>query len=124
MPKEDHSVREPPTGGGMATPPAVDLSARSAEYHIDEPTLKVRVATQVLKLFKWSLIGTLCSSAVILITDEFFIFYKVITPDQRLLTEKVLMTLIGATVVQVGAALAAIVYAVFKSTGSDRDPAS
>ena len=116
MRKESSVQPEKPAGG---QPPAgpVGLSARSAQYHLEQPTLKERVATQVLTLFKWSLVGTLCSSAIILVTDELFIFYKIITPEQRLLSEKVLMTLIAATVVQVGAALAAIVYSIFRSDG-------
>jgi hypothetical protein len=89
---------------------------------IDKPSLRDRVAEQVLSLFKVSLLTTLGSAALIVVIDYVFIFNKVITPDQRLMTEKVLMTLIGATVVQVGAALAAIVFAVFK-TGPPNDTA-
>ena len=42
-----------------------------------------------------------------------FIATKIIAPEQRLVTEKILMTFVTATVLQVGAAVAAIVYAVF-----------
>jgi hypothetical protein len=96
----------------------VGLDSEADKVAITKPDLRTMVATDVLKLFKWSLLGTLASSGVILIVDEVFIIYKLITPEQRLLSEKVLMTLIGATVVQVGAALAAIVFAVFKSHGN------
>ena len=101
-------------------PRTVDLGSVSAEFKL-ERTLRDRVADEVLTLFRWSLLGTLASALFILLIDEAYLFYKIITPEQRLMTEKVLMTLIGATVVQVGAALAAIVFAVFKSDGRPND---
>lgn len=102
--------------------PAVVLQLDAEANKIDiNPDLRTLVTTKVLELFKWSLLGTLASSGIILIVDEVYILVKLITPEQRLLSEKVLMTLIGATVVQVGAALAAIVYAVFKTEASSRD---
>jgi hypothetical protein len=103
---EKHSVSSPET---------VELSTRADVVIINKPSLREQVATRVLDMFKISLIGTLASAGIIVLIDHGFILFKIITPDQRLLTEKVLMTLIGATVVQVGAALAAIVIAVFKS---------
>ncbi|MEQ1697104.1 MAG: hypothetical protein ABL901_14810 [Hyphomicrobiaceae bacterium] len=113
------------TSGGpnaMPKPPeTVELGDRASGYNIDEPSLRDRVADEVLKLFKLSLRGTLALACVILVFDYIFIAAKVITPEQRLMTEKVLMTLIGATVVQVGAALAAIVFAVFKTEASSSE---
>ena len=106
---------EPVSTGRQAAPATVDLGSETARFGVDQPSLRDRVATKVLALFKVSLIGTLVSAAVILVIDEAYIYQKIITPEQRLLSEKVLMTLIGATVVQIGAALAAIVFAVFKS---------
>ena len=104
------------SGGKQAV--VVGLDSEADKVAITKPDLRTMVATDVLKLFKWSLLGTLASSGVILIVDEVFIIYKFISPEQRLLSEKVLMTLNGATVVQVGAALAAIVFAVFKTNGN------
>ena len=95
------------------------LERKTSPYSIEEPTLRDRVGDEVLRLFRLSLITTLSAAALIILIDSCFILAKVITPDQRLLTEKVLMTLIGATVVQVGVALAAIVYALFKTQGQD-----
>ena len=57
---------------------------------------------------------TLAFAAALLAIDAWFIYNKIIVPEQRLMTEKVVMTFITATVVQVGTALAAIVFAVFK----------
>ncbi|MBX9926906.1 MAG: hypothetical protein K2Y05_11150 [Hyphomicrobiaceae bacterium] len=109
-------------GGPASAPPAtqpstktIDLGSKADELAIKRPDLRESIATQVLTLFRYSLLGTLAFAAVILATDLFFIWTNVIAPADRLMTERVLITLIGATVVQVGAALAAIVFAVFKT---------
>ena len=94
---------------GKADKIAVGLSAKANKLDLRES-----IANQVLKLFRYSLIVTLIFSGVILATDLMFIAFKVVSPAERLMTERVVMTLIGASVVQVGAALAAIVFAVFK----------
>jgi hypothetical protein len=96
----------PPSSG--RPPETVDLNARAEVLNIEKPTLQDRVADEVLKLFRYSLWGTLVFAGIILLFDEGFVSLGVIKPDQRLLSEKVLMTLIGATVVQVGAALGAM----------------
>jgi hypothetical protein len=100
------------------SPDTVELSAQAVEVSIQKLSLREQVTTGVLALFKFSLIGTLVATVLIGVIDHLFIGLKIITSEQRLLSERVLMTLIAATVVQVGAALAAIVFAVFK-TGSE-----
>ena len=72
------------------------------------------VAAKVLRLFEWSVGLTVIITIVLAIIDSIAMWNHVIQPSERLVTEKVLMTLIGASVVQVGAASAAIVYALFK----------
>jgi hypothetical protein len=47
--------------------------------------------------------------------DALFIWTRIITPEQRLMTGTIVMTFVSATVVQIGAAIAAITAAVFKS---------
>jgi hypothetical protein len=99
------------------------LGEREDAFKLAPPTLKEKVATKVLDLFHFSLKGTLLFALVLI--DALYIFMKVITPEQRLMSEKIIMTFIAATVVQVGAALAAIVFAVFKSNpNSDGDSES
>lgn len=95
----------------------IKLSRAEGGIHLREP-LRDRVATRVLSLFSYSLIGTLVFAGMLVLIDAAFIGFKVITPEQRLMTEKVIMTFITATVVQVGTALAAIVLAVFKAPPS------
>ncbi len=114
--------------GGRSLPPRIgpsvanlQLSALAKEIHLDPPSLKQMVAVKVLGLFSLSLIGTLAFAAVLVLIDSFFIYSKIITPDQRLMTERIIMTFVTATVVQVGAAVASIVIAVFKTNSSIGD---
>lgn len=99
----------------------VDLSAKATKLDLGKESLRELVATEVLRLFRYSLQGTLAFAAVLTLIDAAFILIKVITPDQRLMTERIIMTFITATVVQVGAALAAIVFAVFKAEPTTSD---
>jgi hypothetical protein len=79
------------------------------------------VATRVLSLFSSSLLGTLAFAGLLVLIDAFFIYFKVIVSEQRLMTERIIMTFVTATVVQVGAAIAAIVIAVFKTGAEGSD---
>lgn len=92
----------------------IELSRRADSIHLEPPSLRDRVTNRVLNLFSISLVLTLAFAAALLAIDAWFIYNKIIVPEQRLMTEKVVMTFITATVVQVGTALAAIVFAVFK----------
>jgi hypothetical protein len=99
---------------------ADSLEKRAAKFSLAEPSLRQMVAQRVLSLFHWSLVGTLCFAAMLVLIDALFIWSKVITPEQRLMTQNIITIFVTATVVQVGAALAAIVYAVFKTENPDR----
>jgi hypothetical protein len=117
---EDGEESHQKVGGERTSPPPItsaniELSQLANEVHLARPTLKEMVATEVLKLFSISLRGTLLFAAALVIVDASFIGFKIITPDQRLMTERVVMAFVSATVVQVGAAIGAIVFAVFKS---------
>lgn len=78
------------------------------------PSLKERLASRVLTLFSISLLATLGFVAVLALFDILMIWHEIIEPDQRLVTQPVLMAMIGATIVELGAALTTIVIAVFK----------
>lgn len=93
---------------------SVNLSKKEGEVHIERPTLKEEVARGVMKLFTISLYSTLAFAGVLVLIDAMFIAIGVIKPEQRLMTENIVMTFVTATVVQVGAAIGAIVFAVFK----------
>lgn len=108
-------------GGSVAPPsdllgvPPIDLSDRADELQIERPSLRDRIADRVLSLFSWSLLGTLAFAGALVLIDSLFIYSKVISHEQRLMSERIIMTFVTATVVQVGAAVAAIVFAVFKT---------
>ncbi|WP_100253093.1 hypothetical protein [Methylobacterium sp. UNC300MFChir4.1] len=57
---------------------------------------------------------TVLLTAALSAVDYVFIAYKLMAPSERLITEHVLMAIIGATIIQLGAVVAAIVYALFK----------
>ena len=114
---------DPDPSSGAGKP--IYLSVREDRFHLTKPSLKELIAARVLSLFSVSLLGTLGFAAFLVVVDSLFIFLHTITPEQRLVTERVVMTFVTATVVQVGAAVVAIVYAVFKDPGSlDADRAA
>jgi hypothetical protein len=134
LPSEGENRRELPTltGWGMiplpgsprvpagskpdiSKPTPVELSTAAREINLRQPTLRETIATRVLDLFRVSVIWTLLFAGALLFIDALFIFFKAITPEQRLMTEKIVMTFVSATIVQVGAAIAAITLAVFKT---------
>lgn len=96
--------------------PEVSLDGASQRYALDlkrhEPN--ETVAGEILKLFKWSVGATVAITTLLAFVDTVETWNHVIQPSERLITEHVLMTLIGASVVQVGAASAAIVYGLFR----------
>ena len=98
--------------------PSIELSQAENAIHL-RPSLKEVIATEVLKLFRYSLFGTLSFAGSLALIDAVFIGTHIITPDQRLMSGSIVMTFVTATVVQVGAALAAIVFAVFRENPSE-----
>lgn len=89
---------------------------------LDDRPLKNLVTVEVLTLFKLSLLGTLVAGGCLVLVDAVFVLFKVIQPDQRLVSERIIMTFVTATVVQVGTAFGAIVFAVFKASGNTPRP--
>jgi hypothetical protein len=83
--------------------------------------LKERVAKDVIRFLGFSLVITLFLTLALAAIDAYFIDYNIIEPAERLITERVVMAVIGATVVQVGAASIAIVYSLF---GQPKDEAT
>lgn len=121
MPPEQSDDDRRPTSRTPARTPSVSIDAEERKISLEKPSLKEVVAKRVLDLFSLSLKGTLAFAGVLVLIDAVFIAVGLIKPDQRLMTERVIMTLIGATVVQVGAALAAIVVAVFRDASIASD---
>ncbi len=90
------------------------LSSLSEEVGLRPPSLKERIANKVLNYFGWSLLATVALAIVLAAVDAVMIWYDVIEPSDRLINQTVLMAMIGATVIELGAALATIVVAIFK----------
>jgi len=105
------TVKNAPATRGLESVAAevITLEATSAR------ALQRLVAERVLHLFGWSLLGTLAFAACLVVVDAIFLAFKIIRPEDRLMSERIVMTFIGSTVVQVGTAFAAIVVAVFKA---------
>lgn len=78
-----------------------------------------RIADRILRLFTISVISTVLLCTIIAGIDAWFIAEGWIKPSERLITEKVIISIIGATIVQVGTAAAAIVYSLFKNLPSN-----
>jgi uncharacterized membrane protein len=79
------------------------------------PLFKEGVATKVLWVFIVSVAVTGAMSIGLAVSDACMIWHGIIEPSERLISEKVVMALIGATIVQLGAALATIILALFKN---------
>jgi hypothetical protein len=77
------------------------------------------VGDRVLTLFRISVLSTVILCFALVVLDGWFIVEGWIEPNQRLVTEKVLMAIIGASIVQVGAASSAIVYSLFKQSQAE-----
>ena len=61
---------------------------------------------------------TLIALALLVVLDEFNLYWHLIAPGDRIITEKVIMALLGATTVQVGAIAALIARYLFPGRSS------
>ncbi len=74
----------------------------------EEFRLKKDFALQIMRVFLWANGVVLILIAVSLVADWYFLGCGLIEPEERLVSENVLMTLLGATTVQVGAIVVTI----------------
>jgi hypothetical protein len=98
---------EPPQTRGLS-----DLANHVVMRDLD---LRDFVAEKVMQFFRVSLFSTIGLTIILSAVDAAFIFFKIITPVERLVNERVLMAIVGATIVQVGAATGTIVIFLFKA---------
>ena len=66
------------------------------------------MARVVIPAFLWANGVTLGAVALLAVLDEVNIYWDLIAPDERIIGGQVIMTLLGATTVQVGAIAVAI----------------
>lgn len=95
----------------------LSLSNESKQLHLEQLKhgLRSDVARRILEIFRWANGATLLLIFALATIDNWFIWIGIATT--RLVTPGVLMTLIGATVVQVGAAAFAIATSLFPKNG-------
>lgn len=96
----------------------VDLSS----IDLRKQLLSEVIAHGLLKLFNISVMFTVVLTVFLAGLDHKLILEGKIQAADRLVTEKVLLAVIGASVIQLGAGMAAIVYSLFRrppATGSD-----
>ena len=89
------------------------LESLSDRVALRKHELSTYVAAEILTLFRWSVGSTVAITMVLVIIDALMVSFHVIKPEERLIGESILLALIGASVVQVGAASAAIAYGLF-----------
>ena len=94
-------------------PPPRSLSILADHISLRRLELNQQVASEILSLFRWSVLSTVAITMVLVIVDTVTMAQGIVKPSERLVTEHVLMALIGASVVQVGSAAIAIVYSLF-----------
>ncbi len=87
-----------------------DAEVRSMDMNT---TLRSRMAFVLAVIFIGLNIGVGALVYLAYLNDVEMLRAKIVTPDQRLITEKAYLALIGATVVQVGAGVAAILAYLF-----------
>ena len=99
----------------------IPLSRLAGTIPLRKQLLSEKIAHELLKLFRLSVLFTVLLTAALAAVDYYFIAHKWMMPADRLVTEHVLMAIIGATIIQLGAVVAAIVYAVFKIPPAERE---
>ena len=110
--ERDISVHPPPgTITVTGFPPTISLGSEAERVGLsvaDQVTLRDAdlrkwMAETVMPAFRLANGLTLAVVAVLLVLDEIEIWFRVITPAERIITSQVIMALLGATTVQVGA---------------------
>jgi len=100
---------------GGQEPRGIPLSEIASHLQLRKQWLSEQVASEVLRLFRLSVVTMAALTVVLAAVDAVFIYIGTIGPADRLMTERVLLAVVGASIVQVGAAFAAIVLALFKN---------
>lgn len=90
-----------------------DLASHIA---LRKQTLSETIAADIISLFRLSVTTTVILTIILAGIDYYAIFYHNMKPESRLVSERVLLAIIGASIVQLGAAAGAIVYSLFGRT--------
>jgi hypothetical protein len=96
----------------------LSLNTLAGSFMLRRQALSERVAISLVRLFSINVIGTVFLTVILSGIDAFFIWHGKISPADRLISEKVFIMIVGATTVQLGLGIGAIVAALFKQPGS------
>jgi hypothetical protein len=94
-------------------------------YTVDEQIkrsdarLRRWMATRVVRVFVQANCVTLIALGVLVVLDEFNVGFRLIGPGDRIITNQVIMTLLGATTVQVGVIAGIIARYLFPGRSGD-----
>ena len=94
-------------GRATVTEAAANITVRE-RLDIEEWELRKTITTSIMNRFVTVNVSVLIIIAIIYIIDLFYIFHKVITPADRVITSNIIIAIIGATTVQFGAIAFAI----------------
>lgn len=97
---------------------ALLLAEQSSDIKLREFKLRESVASEILAIFKRANTATICLVVGFAVVDLICLALRV-AGYHRLITSEVVMTLIGATVVQAGAAAFAIAVSLFPKTRNE-----
>lgn len=90
------------------------LDELASHIALRKQALSESVATDIISLFKLSVTSTVIMTLFLCAVDYYAILFHSLRPADRLISEKVLLAIIGSSVVQLGAAAGAIVYSLFR----------
>lgn len=99
-------------------PSPIKLSTLAENYTLRQQALSEHVAKALVRLFGINVIGTVALTVILSLVDAVFIWNSKISAGERLISEKVFMTIVGATTIQLGVGIGAIVAALFKQPAS------
>jgi hypothetical protein len=86
---------------------------------LQDAELRQWMTNRMVRTFIWANSVTLAGLAILVALDEINIAFRLISPEGRIVTYQVLMALLGATTVQIGAIAAIIARYLFPTRLSD-----
>lgn len=96
----------------------INLSTLAENYKLRQQALSEHVAKSLVRLFGINVVSTAVLTVILSLVDALFIWHGKISAAERLVSEKVFMAIVGATTIQLGLGIAAIVTALFKQPAS------
>lgn len=86
--------------------------------HESDTEVRRKLVDDMISLFRKTNLFVICATGIIAIIEYILIYFNVIAPHDRIITENVILAFIGATVVQLGAIMVVIFKYLFPSSSS------